>query len=270
MRLLASVLAIWAALTAVAAGPVWLTDLEEAKKVAKAEKKVILLLFTGSDWCGPCISLKKEVFDQKKFATVTNDFVLVELDYPRKTEQSAQVKARNSGLYFAFGIEGFPTIMLLDAEGAPFAREVGYQNGDPVKYLAQLKGLRKANTTGGRKAFAKTIDEDADEVAVQAYTEEFLLRTRDSELDEAGLEAAVAKFIQEKGVTGLTKFELTIRLFALSIGPVRSSELLKALDKIIAATPAPAEKIGHFKAAIEHLRLERATVAATVAAKAKK
>ena len=240
----------------------WLSDLEEAKKIAKAEKKVILLLFTGSDWCGPCISLKKEVLDQKKFTAVTNDFVLVELDYPRKTEQSAQVKAKNSGLYFAFGIEGFPTIMLLDAEGAPFARKVGYQDGDPVKYLAQLKGMRKANTTEGRKAFAKTVDEDSDEVAVEAYTDEFLLRTRDSELDEAALEAAVAKFIQEKGVTGLTKFRLTVKLFYLSIGPVRSPELLKALDKIIAATPAPAEKIGHFKAAIEHLRRERATVAA--------
>ncbi len=248
----------------------WLSDLEEAKKVAKAEKKVILLLFTGSDWCGPCISLKKEVFDQKKFAAVTNDFVLVELDYPRKTVQTAQVKAKNSGLYFAFGIEGFPTIMLLDAEGAPFARKVGYQDGDPVKYLAQLKGMRKANTTEGRKAFAKTVDEDSDEVAVEAYTDEFLLRTRDSELDEAALEAAVAKFIQEKGVTGLTKFRLTVKLFYLSIGPVRSPELLKALDKIIAATPAPAEKIGHFKAAIEHLRRERAEVAAKVAAKAKK
>lgn len=242
----------------------WLSDLEEAKKVAKAEKKVILLFFTGSDWCGPCISLKKEVLDQKKFTAVTNDFVLVELDYPRKTEQSAQVKAKNRGLYATFGIDGFPTIMLLDAEGAPFARKVGYQDGDPVKYLAQLKGMRKANTPEGRKAFAKTIDEDADEVAVQAYTEEFLLRTRDSEFDAAGLEAAVAKFIQEKGVTGCTKFLLTVKLFYLSIGPVRSSELLKALDKIIAATPAPAEKIGHFKAAIEHLRRVRAEVAAGV------
>ena len=248
----------------------WLSDLEEAKKVAKAEKKVILLLFTGSDWCGPCISLKKEVFDQNKFAAVTNDFVLVALDYPRKTEQSAQVKAKNRGLYATFGIDGFPTIMLLDAEGAPFARKVGHQEGDPVKYLAQLKGMRKANTTEGRKAFAKTIDEDADEVAVQAYTEEFLLSIRDLELDEAALEAAVAKFIQEKGVTGCTKFLLTVKLFYLSIGPVRSSELLKALDKIIAATPAPAEKIGHYKGHIEALRRERDVVAAKDAAKAKK
>jgi thioredoxin-related protein len=248
----------------------WLSDLEEAKKVAKAEKKVILLLFTGSDWCGPCISLKKEVFDQKKFAAVTNDFVLVELDYPRKTEQSAQLKAKNSGLYWTFGIDAFPTIMLLDAEGAPFARKVGYQEGGPVKYLAQLKGLRKANTPEGRMAFAKTIDENADEVAVEAYTEEFLLNIRGLELDEAALEAAVAKFIQEKGVTGCTKFLLTVKLFACSIGPVRTSELLKALDKIIAATPSPSEKIGYYKGHIEHLRRTRAEVAAKVAAKAKK
>ncbi len=94
-QFLAAVALCLSLLSLSAADAVWLTDLDEGMKVAKAEKKAILVDFTGSDWCGWCIRLKKEVFDQREFAAVTKDFVLVELDYPQKKKQPAEEKAKN-------------------------------------------------------------------------------------------------------------------------------------------------------------------------------
>ncbi|MEO0040539.1 MAG: hypothetical protein RIS38_1487, partial [Verrucomicrobiota bacterium] len=84
----------------------WLSDLEEGLKQAREEKKAVLVDFTGSDWCGWCIRLKKEVFDQKAFAAVTKDFVLVELDYPQKKKQDPAVQAKNKAIAEKFAIEG--------------------------------------------------------------------------------------------------------------------------------------------------------------------
>ena len=72
----------------------WLTDLDEAKKVATKENKKLLVDFTGSDWCGYCIKLHKEVFDTPEFEKFAKDYVLVELDFPRRKEQPAAEKAK--------------------------------------------------------------------------------------------------------------------------------------------------------------------------------
>ena len=194
-RFLAAV-ALCLSVVSLSAAEGWLTDLDEGIKVAKAEKKAILVDFTGSDWCGWCIRLKKEVFDQKEFAAVTKDFVLVELDYPQKKKQSPEEKAKNQALAKKFSIEGFPTIMLLNSDGEPFA-QTGYQAGGPEKYLAHLADLRKANTPEGRQAFAQG---KKDEVLVRGYGEELegLLAPYLEKKDLAGAEAAIAKFIGEK------------------------------------------------------------------------
>ncbi|MFM7242088.1 MAG: thioredoxin family protein, partial [Opitutia bacterium] len=144
--------ALLAILPAVAA-PTWLTDLDEAKKVAAKEKKDILVDFTGSDWCGWCIKLKKEVFDLPAFEAATKKFVLVELDFPNKKAQSDEVKTKNRAAQQKFGITGFPTILLMDAQGEVYAR-TGYQAGGPEKYVAHLQELTKKNTPEGKKALA--------------------------------------------------------------------------------------------------------------------
>ena len=98
MRVIVSLLAVSAALTAVAAEPVWLTDLDAAKAQAVKENKPVLVDFTGSDWCPPCKALHKNVFESAEFAAVASKYVLVELDYPRKTSQAPELKAKNAEL----------------------------------------------------------------------------------------------------------------------------------------------------------------------------
>ncbi|WP_052572735.1 thioredoxin family protein [Haloferula sp. BvORR071] len=121
----------------------WETDLELAKKRAKEEKKDILLDFTGSDWCGWCIKLKKEVFDQASFQEYAKkNLIMVELDYPRKKELPAKEKEQNEKAQKEYQIEGFPTIILLNSKGREVAR-TGYQEGGPDKYVEHVKGLLK-------------------------------------------------------------------------------------------------------------------------------
>jgi len=238
------------------AADAWLTDLDEGIKVAKAEKKAILVDFTGSDWCGWCIRLKKEVFDQKEFAAASKDFVLVELDYPQKKQQSAEVKAKNKALSEKFGIEGFPTIMLLDANGEPFA-QTGYQAGGPVKYLAHLAELMKDNTPAGKAKFAQG---KKDEVLLRGYGEELekLITPHLEKKDLAAAEAAIAKFIKDKAVTGAAKVTLSVNARVVSVQackPGNHSALLKVLDEIIADNPADlTDELKQFRAAVAAAR----------------
>lgn len=129
-----------------AGGDGWMTDFEAAKKKAAAEGKDLLIDFTGSDWCGWCIRLNEEVFQHDPFKKgVADKYVLVELDYPRKPEtlakMSDELKAQNSKLQQTYQVQGFPTILIIDAEGLPYAK-TGYQQGGPEAYVAHLGELQ--------------------------------------------------------------------------------------------------------------------------------
>jgi thioredoxin-related protein len=119
----------------------WLTDFEKAKKVAAETRRPILIDFTGSDWCGWCIRLDKEVFSQEAFKKYAKEnLVLFQADFPRKKEQSEELEKQNRQLASDFGIRGFPTIVLVDETGKEFAR-TGYQRGGAEKYVEHLKDL---------------------------------------------------------------------------------------------------------------------------------
>jgi protein disulfide-isomerase len=114
----------------------WLTNFEEAKAAAKKDKKVILADFTGSDWCGWCIKLKDEVFSKPEFQAWADDnVVLLELDFPKQTPQSDELKKQNQELQKEFGIQGFPTIVFLDAKGKKLGQS-GYVEGGPEAWIA--------------------------------------------------------------------------------------------------------------------------------------
>lgn len=126
------------------AGDGWTDDFEAAKAQAEKEGKDLLLDFTGSDWCGWCIRLHKEVFDQESFKKeAPKNFILVELDFPRGKPLPDKIKNQNAKLAADLGIQGYPTIYLLDAKGRPYAK-TGYQPGGPEKYLTHLAELRKS------------------------------------------------------------------------------------------------------------------------------
>ena len=125
-----------------AGGEGWSDDFEASSKLAAAEGKDMLVDFTGSDWCGWCIKLNKEVFSHDEFKDGVKDgYVLVEIDYPKdKSKLSAETIAQNEGLKEEYAIAGYPTILLMDGKGRPFAK-TGYQKGGPVSYVESLKEL---------------------------------------------------------------------------------------------------------------------------------
>jgi len=122
----------------------WMTDLPAAQKKAKAEKKLVLMDFTGSDWCGWCIKLNKEVFSTKEFADYAKDnLVLVEVDFPRRKELSSEQKKANDALQSKYKAEGFPTIVVLNSEGQQVWKQVGYMEGGPKAWIAKLDEAKK-------------------------------------------------------------------------------------------------------------------------------
>lgn len=125
------------------AGPVkWHTDFDEAKKLAAKENKALLIDFTGSDWCHWCTKLKEEVFGRAEFMEeASKQFVLLELDFPQKSEQSEETQKKNKALAKKYEVRGFPTVVLTDAEGKAFGR-TGYREGGVAPYLKYLEKLR--------------------------------------------------------------------------------------------------------------------------------
>lgn len=141
-RVMAAVVGVFLYSAAVQAEGLWLTDYEAALKQAKAENKRVLLDFTGSDWCGWCIKLKKEVFNTPEFETYAkNNLVLVELDFPQSKPQTAAVKKQNAELAAKFGIRGYPTIIIVDGDGKPLGK-LGYMPGGPRKFIEALDKVK--------------------------------------------------------------------------------------------------------------------------------
>lgn len=138
-----SALALLMITSAASAADGWLTDFAKAKEQAKTENKYMLMDFSGSDWCGWCIKLDKEVFakpDFQKYAKT--DLVMMLVDAPRRTKLPADVKAQNDRLAKEFGIRGYPTVILLSPDGKVAGR-TGYQKGGPKAYVAHIKELIK-------------------------------------------------------------------------------------------------------------------------------
>ena len=125
----------------------WVLDFNAAKAQAKRENKHLLINFTGSDWCGWCKKLEGEVFAHKEFVdAATKKFVMVFLDFPNAQELKDKVvdAALNQKLSKEYGVGGFPTIMLTNADGHPYAR-TGYRPDGPAPYLTHLDELRAKN-----------------------------------------------------------------------------------------------------------------------------
>jgi thioredoxin-related protein len=136
---LASVTVGVAALTASAFATTpagWTTDLEKAFEQAKAENKSVLVEFTGSDWCPPCIAMRKNVFTKKEFVdAASKNFILVELDFPRGDKE---VKEKNQPYADKYKIEGFPTVILFTPEGKEFTRFFASEHPKVDAFLAHL------------------------------------------------------------------------------------------------------------------------------------
>ena len=119
----------------------WTVGWKAASEQAAKGNLPILADFTGSDWCDWCIKLKKEVFNTPEFAAwAKGKVVLLEVDFPRKAPLAAAQTQENEGLAKKYGIEGFPTIVLLSADGKELGR-LGYQEGGPKAWTAAAQKL---------------------------------------------------------------------------------------------------------------------------------
>jgi thioredoxin-related protein len=123
----------------------WTTDYKAALVQAKAQKKLVLLDFTGSDWCGYCKLLDKEVFTKPVFKDFADkNYIQVTIDFPRQTPLPDDLKQQNDTLGRQFQIEGYPTLIVLNADGKELGREVGYDPGSgPDAVIAKLKSFNK-------------------------------------------------------------------------------------------------------------------------------
>ena len=116
--------------------------LSAALNQARSENKMVLLDFTGSDWCGWCKKFDKDVLSTDKFAGYAkNKLVLVTLDFPSHIKQDATLKHANQEIKKQFGVNGFPTFVLLNSAGRELGRQTGYLNGGPDAFIAKLDGF---------------------------------------------------------------------------------------------------------------------------------
>ncbi|MEZ5964236.1 MAG: thioredoxin family protein [Planctomycetota bacterium] len=198
---------------------VWFADFDKAVEAAKEQKKDLLVDFTGSDWCVWCKRLDAEVFSHAEFLDGVKDkLVLVALDFPNSEEAKAKVPSpeRNQQLQEKYGIQGFPTVLLMTPDGDVFGR-TGYAEGGPEKYVASLDTMltkgkaRLAEVAGLQASLAKAgAGKEHDALVATAVT-----MLTDMTAEDPGVEklAAVVKEaadstdagVSERAITALVK-----------------------------------------------------------------
>ena len=148
----------------------WLTSYAEATAQAKKTNRKILTNFSGSDWCGWCIRLKKEVFDKPEFKEwAAKNVVLLELDFPHGKPQTAAIKKQNKELMTKFGVGGFPTILFIDASGEAVGK-TGYVQGGPEAWIKNAQKILDAAPAG--KPAAKAAPESLEDAVAEATDSE--------------------------------------------------------------------------------------------------
>jgi len=152
MKTLAIIIAgLMLASACMAEDPLWLSSFAQAQKVAAEKNLPVLASFTGSDWCPWCMKLEREVFSQAAFkAYAATNLVLFQADFPRTRQLPAEEKRQNETLAEKYKVEGFPTVLLLDASGKLLASPTGYRPGGAAAYVELLKGLLKPAAPAGK------------------------------------------------------------------------------------------------------------------------
>ncbi|MBC8041453.1 MAG: thioredoxin family protein [Opitutaceae bacterium] len=120
-------------------GGTWTTQYQAALAQAQETNSRVFLFFTGSDWCGWCVRLDREVLSTSEFKTYAKEnLILVKLDFPRGVPQTASLKTQNNQLAQKYQVGGFPTVIILDSKGKQIGR-TGYQKGGPGAFIDTLK-----------------------------------------------------------------------------------------------------------------------------------
>lgn len=126
----------------------WHTDVKEAIAIGNKENKPLLLFFTGSDWCGWCMRLQKEVLTTPEFTKWANEkVILVEVDDPKRTPQAPEIRQEYNQIRSALGVVGYPTVYFIKGEkkdekfNLQALGKTGYVPGGPVAWLEVANGI---------------------------------------------------------------------------------------------------------------------------------
>lgn len=124
----------------------WKTNFEVTKTEATSQNKNILLVFSGSDWCGPCIKLDRDIWKSVEFMEFAkNNLILERADFPKKKQNqlTPEIKELNQNLAEKYNKDGmFPLVVVLDKNGKVLGK-TGYKNVSPTEYIALLKSFLK-------------------------------------------------------------------------------------------------------------------------------
>lgn len=144
-----ALLMFFGALTMQAQELKWESDVNKAITVSKKEKKPLMMFFTGSDWCGWCMRLQREVFQTPEFTKwAKQNVVLVELDYPRRKQLPQEIVAQNDQLQQMFQVQGYPTVWFVNASTNKKDKKVNFEKLGSQGYMAggPTEWLKSANT----------------------------------------------------------------------------------------------------------------------------
>jgi thioredoxin-related protein len=122
----------------------WVKSFQQADSISKATNKPMLVFFSGSDWCKPCIKLKKYVLETEEFSKYSEKFVLYNADFPYRTKQDKALKDANEKLASQFNKDGqFPRVIFLSPQQKQLA-SLGFIDCTPKEYIAKIESLLKA------------------------------------------------------------------------------------------------------------------------------
>ena len=218
----------------------WMTDLEAAKAKAAAENKAVLVDFTGSDWCGWCIRLRKQVLDTPAFEQYARDkFVLLEVDVPQNPAFDKTLRERNEALCKQYDVQGFPTIMVLTPQGDV----VGGFGGFKPSVEAAAKPLDAALDTAALLRKAET-QQGAEKLATLA--EAYKSIPEDMQKRAGALLQRIAA-LDPQDSTGIIRKQRVRQQMQLTLAAVRRAqspqEAMAAIDSAL-ATAEPENKVG--------------------------
>ncbi len=224
----------------------WMTDLDAAKKKAAAENKAVLVEFSGSDWCSYSRNLRKKIMTKPEFLKYAGDkYVLVNIDFPRKTKLPAEQARKNEAWSKEYNVDGFPTVLVLDPDGAAYG---GFSGGLP-DFAAVKTPLEEAyrDMKNAKAAIAvanKLSGDDKILILQQIYKavpEEYrvsraALLKNIIDLDKKDLTGLVAKTNKENEIKALKK------RIQDEIDPEKpAAETLPKIDAILAEPKLPEE-----------------------------
>ena len=122
----------------------WVAELSKTQEDARAGNKIVVLNFTGSDWCVWCTKFDADILSKPEFAPyAATNLVMVVVDFPKANKQSDQLKTRNAQLRSRFKVEVFPTFVVFNSDGKEIGRQVGYLPGGPQAFIAKLDNFKK-------------------------------------------------------------------------------------------------------------------------------